>query len=120
MCYGRKNRGFMMTKKGLQEYRSVGQEIRELDGELSKFANIPYERSRTELQRLIRSKCRKLLHQRKQMRDELGRLPERERHIMEARYIKGLPWEEIAREMRYSVQMIHRIHRKALQACAEQ
>lgn len=33
---------------------------------------------------------------------------------MEARYIKGLPWEEIALEMRYSAQMIHRIHRGAL------
>lgn len=42
-------------------------------------------------------------------------LPQREQHLIRARYIDGKKWREICEEMHYSWRQIHRIHKKALE-----
>ena len=38
-----------------------------------------------------------------------------EKNLLQARYIMNLTWEEISKELDYSLTQIHRIHRKALE-----
>ncbi len=53
----------------------------------------------------------KLLHK---IETAIESLPEREKYLMRARYIEGKSWEQIAVDMHYSWQHVHRIHAKAL------
>lgn len=45
-------------------------------------------------------------------------LPEREKYLIRARYIERKSWEQIAVDMHYSWQWIHKIHSKALKLLA--
>lgn len=38
-----------------------------------------------------------------------------EKNLLQARYIMNLTWEEISKELDYSISHIHRIHKKALE-----
>ena len=38
-----------------------------------------------------------------------------EKNLLQARYVMNLTWEEISKELDYSLTQIHRIHRKALE-----
>ncbi len=44
----------------------------------------------------------------------IGALPEREKYLIRARYLEGKSWEQIAVDMSYSWQWVHRIHSRAL------
>ncbi|MDR1516470.1 MAG: hypothetical protein LBS45_12330 [Synergistaceae bacterium] len=46
-------------------------------------------------------------------------LPDRERAVIEARYIDGKRWEQIALEFNYSWQHLHKIHAAALRFLSE-
>jgi len=47
-------------------------------------------------------------------------LPEREKYLMRARYVCGLSWEQIAVDMGYSWQHIHRLHGEVLETLREE
>jgi DNA-directed RNA polymerase specialized sigma subunit len=53
----------------------------------------------------------KLLHK---IETAIESLPERERYLIRARYIEGKSWEQIAVDMCYCWQHVHRIHKHAL------
>jgi len=48
----------------------------------------------------------------------IDKLPEREKYLVRARYIELHSWEQIAVDMAYSWQHIHRIHSRALKMLA--
>lgn len=54
----------------------------------------------------------------KRIEEAIAQLPERERYLVRARYIDCKSWEQIAVDMNYSWQHIHRIHSKALKLLA--
>jgi len=49
-----------------------------------------------------------------EIEEAIESLPEREQYLMRARYIQGKSWEQIAVDMHYSWQHVHRIHANAL------
>ncbi len=61
-------------------------------------------------ERLERAKLRQRIE-----RDIRALDNEEEQEVLRLRYIKGLKWEEVAVEMRYSWKQTHRIHSSALQ-----
>lgn len=47
--------------------------------------------------------------------EAIEKLPYRERTLIRLYYIKGLTWDRVCDEMRYSWSQVHRIHRAALE-----
>lgn len=79
---------------------------------------------KSEYKRLQDEKVRAIKHLEKKQADlqELfAQLPdERMKAVLTLRYQKRMKWADIAAKMMYSVQMVHRLHRKALDYIAGQ
>lgn len=59
-------------------------------------------------------KLEKLLIQQKQIEEAIESLPTNERLLMRYRYIDGLDWVDVAANMNYSWQWMHKIHARIL------
>ncbi len=68
-----------------------------------------------ELQNKIRIEIDRLIDLRTDIRDKIALVPNKSEHlVLKYRYIDFMTWEQIAVEMHYSFQWIHKIHQKAL------
>lgn len=72
-----------------------------------------------DIQNLINSKVGKAYTILNTIEQTIEQLPEREKYLMRARYIECKSWEQIAVDMHYSWQWIHKIHSRALKILAE-
>ena len=86
-----------MTKRDLQQYRSLCGEINAIKDEIER------------LQTFVQSPQLAGLHRG-------GGHPDRVGGLVRYRYIEGMPWESICIKMHYQWAQIHRIHAKAVQA----
>ena len=126
-----------MDKKDLQQYLWLRRVIKQLEDrreELETEATrmtvrysdqpkgAPYDKDRmaelvvemVELDEKIQAKLAKSYELARKIEEAIGSLPEREQYLMRARYIQGESWEQIAVDMHYSWQHVHKIHRHAL------
>ncbi len=56
-----------------------------------------------------------VLQERERLEERIATLPdEQARTLLTLRYVHGLPWEEVAEEMFYSLRWVMKLHRRAL------
>lgn len=126
-----------MDKKDLQQYLWLRRVIKqledrreELEAEATRVTvrysdqpkGAPYDKDRmaelvvemVELDEKIQAKLAESYEMARKIEEAIGSLPEREQYLMRARYIQGESWEQIAVDMHYSWQHVHRIHANAL------
>ena len=72
-----------------------------------------------EIQNKINKKLPELYKLRSEIEELINKLPDREQHLIMARYIHAKKWEEICLDMSYSWMQVHNIHSKALKIMAE-
>ncbi len=128
-----------MTKKELQEFRSIGIEIQQLEEQIARLESAltsPKVQIITDMPKGSRqggdmeARIAKLLEYREsrnKLWDELIKrqeavnkaidsLPDAaQRAIMRYRYIQGLKWSEICGKIGYEWAQIHRIHNRAIE-----
>ena len=71
-----------------------------------------------ELMDRYRDKLAELTMEQLAIEEAIERLPNRERNVLRAYYIRGLTWEEVAVDIGYTWRHVHRIHSSALQLLA--
>lgn len=126
-----------MDKKDLQQYLWLRRVIKQLEDrreELETEATrmtvrysdqpkgAPYDKDRmadlvvemVELDEKIQAKLAESYELARKIEETIESLPEREQYLMRARYIEGKSWEQIAVDMHYSWQHVHKIHAHAL------
>ena len=125
-----------MTKKDLQEYYWLKGGIRKLEDRLaeletkaakvnSALTGMPKQsQNRDSLgeviikiidtQQLINSQLTKAYVKIAEIENAIEVLPEKEKYLIRSRYIECKSWEQIAVDMNYSWQHIHRLHSEAL------
>ena len=118
-----------------QEIKSLEQTLEELESNLDDVKAIQYSKDKLEGGPLqddtnIIEKINKIIEVENIIKDKLLELKTfqanlileilklnntDEKNLLQARYIMNLTWEEISKELDYSLTQIHRIHRKALE-----
>ena len=118
-----------------QEIKSLEQTLEELESNLDDVKAIQYSKDKLEGGPLqddtnIIEKIDKIIEVENIIKDKLLELKTfqanlileilklnntDEKSLLQARYIMNLTWEEISKELDYSLTQIHRIHRKALE-----
>lgn len=118
-----------------QEIKSLEQTLEELESNLDDVKAIQYSKDKLEGGPLqddtnIIEKIDKIIEVENIIKDKLLELKTfqanlileilklnntDEKNLLQARYIMNLTWEEISKELDYSLTQIHRIHRKALE-----
>ena len=118
-----------------QEIKSLEQTLEELESNLDDVKAIQYSKDKLEGGPLqddtnIIEKIDKIIEVENMIKDKLLELKTfqanlileilklnntDEKNLLQARYIMNLTWEEISKELDYSLTQIHRIHRKALE-----
>ena len=78
-----------------------------------KWTNLIDEKIKTE--ELINQELKNQYQKYREVQGLIASLPERERYLMQLRYIKGDRWENICVAMGYEWRQVHRIHAEALQ-----
>lgn len=127
----------MITKEELKEHYRLKQETVELEETIKKLQlqaqsvsvtkitgapagsgspdKIADNLSRIEkLIQYYQQKLEKLLIQQKRIEEAIESLPTNERLLMRYRYIDGLDWVDVAANMNYSWQWMHKIHARIL------
>ncbi|SET55905.1 RNA polymerase sigma factor, sigma-70 family [Natronincola peptidivorans] len=130
-----------MTKKDLQEYYWLQRNIQKLEDKLleletkatkittyitdepkstnnnsDKISNVVMKI--IEVQQRINKQLEKSYEILRKIEEAIEILPERERYLIRLRYIDCKSWEQIAVDMNYSWQHIHKIHSDALKLLA--
>ena len=130
----------MITKGDLQSYYWTRQNVQKLEDKLleleTEATRITTRMSHTpkgsgnndkisgivaeivDVQDKINSKLKQSYIIMAQIEQAASRLPEREAYLIRRRYIDCLTWEQIAVDMHYSWQHVHKIHAKALKLLA--
>jgi len=126
-----------MTKEELREYRWLVKNISNLEDRLLELESVATKVTTTlqqdvvdcssnqskmadqvasiiELQDTINEQLTKMYALQNKLQDKICDMPEREKCLLTLKYIEGLTWEEVAVEMGYSWQHIHRLHSIAL------
>lgn len=126
-----------MTKQELREYYWIQKNIKQLEEKLleleteatrqtTHLSNVPksenYDKDRfanivvkiVEVKEKINKEVSKSYDTLAKIESAIYKLPHREQYLIRARYIELKSWEQIAVEMNYSWQHIHRIHANAL------
>ena len=67
-----------------------------------------------ELEEKLKSQIEKKRNIGKEIRKRLDQMDGEEARLLEARYIYCLPWEQVAKRLRYGLRQVYRIHGKAL------
>lgn len=132
----------MITKYDLRRYRSIKAETKQLEeqieelelimvapripnltglpgshGECDKIGNIVAKAASLKESYLV--KMDKLLDMQAEIEAAISVLDEKERRLIRLYYFSGLTWEEVACQMDYSWNGIHKIHRKCLKKLGE-
>jgi len=126
-----------MTKEELREYKWIQENIRELEDRLLEIdthlqritSSLDNERVQTtkdpdkwtnlinkriEVQELINAEITNGYEEMARIEKLISGLDQRAKRLMRLRYIQCLTWEEIAVEMGYTWQHMHRIHAQCL------
>ncbi|HGU6173195.1 TPA: sigma factor-like helix-turn-helix DNA-binding protein [Escherichia coli] len=125
-----------MTKKELSEYywtkkniEKLEEKLLEIDAQLTRVTtrytlvltkngskDILGEliAKKIEIEEEINKKLKKGYELLRKIENAIKILPQREQHLIRARYIECKKWAEICEEMHYSWPQVHRIHNKAL------
>ncbi|MDR0326312.1 MAG: hypothetical protein LBI19_09490 [Oscillospiraceae bacterium] len=125
-----------MTKQNMKEYRSLCEELRQLDGQrlmwLSRAERSTRAPSKTpvlggqhdpmpiivdrlsEIREQADRLYNRLVDAKLRIERAIDKLPSVQRQLMRARYIEGKCWGAIAKEMGYSEERLYQLHRKAL------
>lgn len=118
-----------------QEIKSLEQTLKELESNLDNVKAIQYSKDKLqggplqddtniiekidkiiEVENIIKDKLLELKTFQANLILEILKLNNTdEKNLLQARYIMNLTWEEISKELDYSLTQIHRIHRKALE-----
>lgn len=118
-----------------QEIKSLEQTLKELESNLDDVKAIQYSKDKLqggplqddtniiekidkiiEVENIIKDKLLELKTFQANLILEILKLNNTdEKNLLQARYIMNLTWEEISKELDYSLTQIHRIHRKALE-----
>lgn len=118
-----------------QEIKSLEQTLEELESNLDNVKAIQYSKDKLqggslqddtniiekidkiiEVENIIKGKLLELKTFQANLILEILKLNNTdEKNLLQARYIMNLTWEEISKELDYSLTQIHRIHRKALE-----
>lgn len=118
-----------------QEIKSLEQTLEELESNLDNVKAIQYSKDKLqggplqddtniiekidkiiEVKNIIKEKLLELKTFQADLILEILKLKNiNERLLLQGRYVMNLTWEEIAKELNYSVRQIHRIHKKALE-----
>lgn len=118
-----------------QEIKSLEQTLEELESNLDNVKAIQYSKDKLqggplqddtniiekidkiiEVENIIKEKLLELKTFQANLILEILKLNNTdEKNLLQARYIMNLTWEEISKELDYSLTQIHRIHRKALE-----
>lgn len=118
-----------------QEIENLERSLKELETNLDDVKGIQYSKDKVEGGLLpddtnIIEKIDKIMEVEKLIKDKLLELKTfqanlileilklnntDEKNLLQARYIMNLTWEEISKELDYSISHIHRIHKKALE-----
>lgn len=127
-----------MTKEELQEYKYLEKEIQQLEEEemrlrdrlenpsTQKLTGMPkgssyYDRTADLVVKLvdlcneISERKGQLISERKRIEAAIGALDSGDRLLIRYRYVTGLGWEEIAMQMGYTFQHLHRLHKRILE-----
>lgn len=118
-----------------QEIKSLEQTLKELESNLDNVKAIQYSKDKLqggplqddtniiekidkiiEVENIIKDKLLELKTFQANLILEILKLKNsNEKNLLQARYVMNLTWEEISKELNYSVMHIHRIHKKALE-----
>lgn len=118
-----------------QEIKSLEQTLEELESNLDNVKAIQYSKDKLqggplqddtniiekidkiiEIENIVKEKLLELKTFQANLILEILKLNNTdEKNLLQARYIMNLTWEEISKELDYSLTQIHRIHRKALE-----
>ena len=118
-----------------QEIKSLEQTLKELESNLDNVKAIQYSKDKLqggplqddtniiekidkiiEVENIVKEKLLELKTFQANLILEILKLNNTdEKNLLQARYIMNLTWEEISKELDYSLTQIHRIHRKALE-----
>lgn len=130
-----------MTKERLRRYRDLLAEKKQLEQhletieaalynpkiqQLKQIPRAPSQGNATEdlankhleLMDRYREKLAELTMEQLAIEEAIERLPNRERNVLRAYYIRGLKWEEVCVSVGYAWAQTHRIHSRALQLLA--
>ena len=125
-----------MTKRDLQQYRSLCGEINAIKDEIERlqtFVQSPQLAGlhrggghpdrvgglvvkKVDLENRLLDKVEQLYMLRQKIESAIERLGADQRLLLRYRYIEGMPWESICIKMHYQWAQIHWIHAKAVQA----
>jgi DNA-directed RNA polymerase specialized sigma subunit len=130
----------MITKTDLQSYYWLTRNVKKLEDKLleleteatritTRITHQPKSKNGTDkiggivaeiidVQNKINSKLQNAYIIMSKIEQAASRLPEREAYLIRRRYIDCLTWEQIAVDMHYSWQHVHKIHAKALKLLA--
>lgn len=104
-----------MTKEELRQYRSIKNEICQIERRINELEGYGNELDITHpLRELYRQKLIELIEGQLRIEKAIESLDPTERELMRLRYIDGAEWLDVAAEIHYEWTQTHRIHARAL------
>lgn len=104
-----------MTKEELRQYRSIKNEVCQIERRIKDLEDLNTHPDITEpLRDLYRQKLQALVDLQLRIEQAIESLTSTERELMRLRYIDGADWTEVAAEIHYEWTQTHRIHARAL------
>ena len=104
-----------MTKEELRQYRSIKNEICQIERRILELEGLGNNLDITHpLRELYRKKLIELIEGQLRIERAIESLDPTERELMRLRYIDGAEWLDVAAEIHYEWTQTHRIHARAL------
>ena len=104
-----------MTKEELRQYRSIKNEICQIERRIHELEGYGNDLDITHpLRELYRQKLIELIEGQLRIERAIESLDPTERELMRLRYIDGAEWLDVAAEIHYEWTQTHRIHARAL------
>ena len=104
-----------MTKDELRQYRSIKDEICQIEHKIVELERLGCNEDVTEpLRDLYRKKLIELIEGQIRIEKVIEALDPTERTLMRLRYLDGAEWIEVAEGIHYEWTQTHRIHARAL------
>ncbi len=104
-----------MTKEELRQYRSIKEEICQIERRIKELEDIDAHPDVTQpLRDLYLQKLQALVDLHLKIEQAIDSLNSTERELMRLRYIDGADWTEVAATIHYEWTQTHRIHARAL------
>ena len=104
-----------MTKEQLRQYRSIKEEICQIQRRIKELEGIgDYPDVIQPLRDLYLLRLQELIDLQLNIEQAIASLTSTERELMRLRYIDGADWTEVAATIHYEWTQTHRIHARAL------